>query len=781
MRYLVVFVVVAVVMACVPAEALRTVETEQLIYITPDGDEMEWNGTYNASSSDAQALSNYNVSAVPFMNSSNVSGTFTGPFTPPMFYKVANETAWTNDRVTTIVRFKSEEVMSGSSVSWWRLPALELKNPVDEWLVTMRLWHVDSPGLVDDTIVEDLLDNEPNMARTSLIFTRVYGDPAVYGGGENVTYRWQNFTAGDPWEYSESGTNLTFLWLRVDAMVHADASYLVDWEVWSETATLEGVGKRLMFTGCDVGDNGIYKTWLKFNSTAVLVGCDLDVSVVHQFGIGHSVSGWPVVPPAAGGGGGSDVWGDPDDEDMITESTHPTGTDHDGDWTASVGTTATTGTDPHAGSLSVYDGTVLPLNGYLLYTYDTAWDVTVWDTMTVWVKPYAGIDSVTIYVYDSDSHGYYKLFVVDDTAWNEIVIDLDSWGGWTTVMTPDLTIHKRLYIMNSDATSNYILVDHIYFEVAGGGSSYSTLWCYDTLEEPPDEVGDYLTFFMPFMYPLDNSTNALVEIETVNGTWSESFWVAENGPCDFAIKSWAWGHGWSSETFSVNVTFYNASNAIWVHDDNADYNPWYGAGTPHGNNYFIATESSTMLLYGTVWYRPYHSLQVTDGEWVNTLVPDDIIFGGRYVNMSDLQMRNESYTPPLWLQILEGYFAVYNFIDKFIFLDMLPNLDAEHFLDWFSRGYANIKGTYWLINAKIGEFVEAVVVYLEYAGHILAGVARGVILFLSILVFVAVCLYSNGVKNFFVIGAKYGTVEMGDYAIGFLKRSFSIASFGRWG
>ena len=98
-----------------------------------------------------------------------------------------------------------------------------------------------------------------------------------------------------------------------------------------------------------------------------------------------------------------------------------------------------------------------------------------------------------------------------------------------------------------------------------------------------------------------------------------------------------------------------------------------------------------------------------------------------------------------------------------------------------SQGLQNIKGTYWLINAKIAAFVEVVRLFVEAAGRALAAILQAAILFFSVLVFVVVCLYTNGVKNFFIVGAKHGSVAMGDYAIGFFKKSFSFKTFGRWG
>lgn len=796
MKSLIVFIVVAVVMASVPVEALRTEATDQVVYIDPDPDEMEFNETYNASAPEARSLSNYNVSAVPFMNASGVSGTFTGPFTPPLFYKVAEETNWTNDRVSTIVRFKSEEVMSGSSVSWWRCPALGLKGNDTNFTVLFRIWHVDSPGLLDSDIVGDLYDNEPNMARTTIVFGRAYGKSAVYGGAANVTYYWQNYTAGDAWDYSDSGTNLSFLWLRVDAMIHADESYLVDWEMWSAEDHLEGEGKRLTFTACDVGDNGIYKTWLKFNASTVLTECDLDVSVVHQYGIGHSVSGWPVEPPVADGGGGGDTGRyRPSDFDAMTDSLTPTGTVDGGIWDGDWATTgsAAVGLD----AVKVVEGansiraTTISTNDQLHYTLDVGFDVTDYDLLTFSYYPDTStVRSFQIWVYlppPSVGYRYKSIGPFNQDAWNTVEIPL--WSGWSSGGAPDYSdMGKIMFYFNSATTGQIANVDKMFFtdEDAdepgpGGDDSYTTLIMYDTLEDPPDEVDDYVTFFMPFMFPVDNSSNVEVTIRTTNSTWSESFWVAENGPCDFAIKSFAWGESWAADTFYVKVRFYNASNVIYVHDDNADYDPWYGAGTPYSNNYFLLrTSDPNMTVYGNVFYRPYHSLQTTDGEWVNTQVPDDIIFGGRYVNMSDLQMRDEAHTPPLAIRILHSWFVIYDFVDKVIFNDLLPNLDEEHFYKWMSQGLQNIKDTYWLINAKVAAFVEVVRTFVEAAGRALAAIVQGAILFFSVLVFVVVCLYTNGVKNFFVVGAKYGTVAMGDYAIGFFKKSFSFKSFGRW-
>jgi len=57
--------------------------TEYVEHIIISADSEVYNQSFNWSDPDSSALLNYNMSVVPFLNQTNVTGIFTGPYMPP--------------------------------------------------------------------------------------------------------------------------------------------------------------------------------------------------------------------------------------------------------------------------------------------------------------------------------------------------------------------------------------------------------------------------------------------------------------------------------------------------------------------------------------------------------------------------------------------------------------------------------------------------------------------------------------------------------------------------
>ena len=135
-----------VIMAFSPAVSARqTAEHIQIVTIDPDPDQMVWNSTFNMSDPANRNLSNYNQTIIPFQNNTSIDGIFTGTFLPPMIWKVADNTSYDKFYFMQLVRFKSSWIMSGSSVSWWRVPVLN----ITDWdYLSLFIYRVGNPGLL---------------------------------------------------------------------------------------------------------------------------------------------------------------------------------------------------------------------------------------------------------------------------------------------------------------------------------------------------------------------------------------------------------------------------------------------------------------------------------------------------------------------------------------------------------------------------------------------------------------------------------------------------------
>ena len=738
--------------------ARQTAEHIQIVTIDPDPSQMVWNSTFNMSDPANRALSNYNQTIVPFQNNTSIDGIFTGTFPPPMVWKVADNTSFDQFYFMQLVRFKSSWIMSGSSVSWWRVPVLN----ITDWdYLTLFIYHVGNPGLLR---LDASQPGVPNPASRPLW---VYSENYWYEA-RNDTWFEQNVTA---W-----GRDFTHYWLRVDAPIHSDETYLVGFYVDGSTSIPD---IRCQFAQTDLSEDQLYESYLYFNGSYTTLECDLDISVIHQYGMGHTVSGWNLELQNASGGGGGDSYY-PSSRDGMTESLTPTGTEEggrwDGDWATFGGVLALDAVEKTLGSYSIKT-TVPSVNNNLDYTMDTPIDASIYDNLTVWIR--STLTLVRVYFYNTGG-GYYKDVSLSASTWTKVVMDMDDWSGWSSTGTPDITTFYRFILTNLISASAQLNADEMYFTTEGGGGggdiNVSTILFYSRTSETVTN-GEYVTFMMPFMKDITNDSNAKVTIKNRNGTWVQSFWVAEKGPTDFAIKSWLWSESHSNKKFNINVTLQNQTNQIFIHDPYSDLPP--STPTDYPENQFRevyqnATNFTTTSGFHQIWFRPYHSLQVTDGEWVNTVLDPLYFLDGRLVDPDNLKFRDGQHTDSLVMKFIDSTIdsalLVYNIADILLY-DKLPDLDRETLEKYFVEGIKFLKGVAEPIFVMVGYIVEAVKwvvdAFSQLAGYVLKIIS--LVIFLPFFFFT--CLVTNGIKRFFVIMSRDGPEAAADYGDNFLKNS----------
>lgn len=757
---------ILVAMAFSPiVSARQTAEHIQIVTIDPDPDQMVWNSTFNMSDPANRYLSNYNQTIIPFMNNTSIDGVFTGTFLPPMTWKVADDTSFDQFIFMQLVRFKSSWIMSGSSVSWWRVPVLN----ITDWdSLTLFLWRVGNPGLLS---LDASQPGVPNPASRPLwVYSENY-----WAEARNDTWYEQNVTA---W-----GQNFTHYWLRVDAPIHSDETYLVGFYV-DGSATVPGI--RCQFAQTDLSEDQLYESYIHNDGSYTTLECDLDISVIHQYGMGHTVSGWDIEP--SGGGGGGDAYM-PSNQDDMTDALSPTGTGDggiwDGDWITFNMNLVTDGVTKTRGSNSI-KGTSTNTPTYPEYTLDSPYDITSHDRVILHIYPVnADFDDVRVYLINHvAAYGGYYQNVVGLTvgSWNEIDLEInDGWGAWTSFSGVDPSNFDmiRLYFYNAAGSGDIAYVDEIFFqddEGGGGSANSSTIKFYSRTSENVTN-GEYVTFMMPFIKDITNASNAEVTIKNINGSWEHSYWVAEGGPTDFAIKSWQWSESYSNQVFMINVTFQNQSNMIFIHDIYSDNYPWWNIQYPehYFQDYYPEYVNYTTTSWRhLVWFRPYHSLQVTDGEWVNTILDPLYFLDGRLVDPDTLKFKVADHTDSFVMKLINStinsIILMYNIAD-ILFYDKLPDLDRETLEKYFVQGIKNLKDVAEPIFVLVGYIVEAVKwvvdAFSQLAGYVLKIIS--LVIFLPFFFFT--CLITNGTKRFFVIMSRDGPEAAIDYGDNFLKNS----------
>lgn len=786
---------IVIIMMPFQVAAEGTYRWEEIVTIRPD-DDLAYTGTFNGSLDNATDLSNYNATVLPFLDESGLEGTFTGGYLPPIVGKLSDNTRFEDTSISSVCEFKSEWVMSGSSRSWWRVPALNL---TDFTNIIFTIWHLGNPAALTLTFNATTTMWAPNEGSQPQM---VYLDAYASGSGENQTYRYQNISA---WDYD---FNLT--WLRVDAPIHSDQHYYAQFCITTPVNN-DLLGQRVLYSQSDIGDDKFYRTWTYQGSEAIY-GADLDISVLHEYGMGHTVTGWKAAYGEVyyyDGFDGED--GTPADEysDDITVTTAGTSvctiftptklfgnaslwTNYDGSNSCQV-------------DLDMYD--MVDFTRFEIYLRADQTDTYLWmeweesDVIMIQItmsnagqiefkygNGAGGVNTVAS-AYAADT--WYKL-------WVDVSLTDDTYRGWVDEVmkegpNADADGYDNFY---NDRTATVIDVFH-WGESANAGQ----FWMDDLsvidiappnidfnshIEDGPDDVSDFVTFYMPFMFDITNASNVKVLIESTNHTWSETFWVAEDGPTDFIIKSIAWPHDWLCQDFHIRMWFYNQSQWFFVHDQNSEFDLTYDDGGPPG----LETKWNMFLVYnhegvpdGTlIWFRPFHALQRSDGAWTNTHIDPEYYLDGRLINASLLRMRNEQHSDPVAFKILRGvltfiYYA-YNMVDKIAFQDILPDWDAEPDFSYINSPAADL-GLLIMFGFGI-YFIEAVTIILKYAPMVLTFIAKGLTLFISFLVFINLIIVLNSVKRFFVVWAADGPLVGGQYAEHLIgnayKRTFNTAA-----
>lgn len=576
-----------VLMAFSPiVSATQTTELTQILTVNPD-ESMVWNSTFNMSDPASANLMNYNQTVQPFMNDTGISGIFTGTFMPPMIWQVADNTSFDGFFFMQLVSFRPDWIMSGSSVSWWRLPVLNVTDWDRLW---MMIYRIGNPGFLT-------LDNSaPSIPNPSSRPLKVY-EQEYWAEKRNVTWYEQNVTA---WE-----RNFTHYWLKVDAPIYSDEHYLAVFYIETST-TIPGI--RCQFAQTDVSDDQMFESYIYIDGSYETIEADLDISVIHQYGMGHTVSGWEVA-----------------------------------------------------------EGTNKTIN---------------------------------------------------------------------------------FYSRTSEAVTN----------------------------------GDYVTFMMPFMKDISNASNAQVTINNINKSWENSYWIAENGPTDFTIRSFLWSEAYNNQVFRINVTFQNQSNQIYIHDKYSDLDPW--ANTKYVEHKFNdwyppPYTNYTIIFYycHAVWFRPYHALQVTEGAWVNTIVDSIYYLDGRIVDIDDLQFKTTDHSDPLYIKVAAGALTIalyiYN-IQDFLLMDILPDLDGETVEAYIIDAMIALRAFADPIFILAGYFVEAVKWIANAATHLFYALMYSISLIILIPAFFLACLATNGIKRFFVIMSSHGFWAAVEYGANFFKNSTQL-------
>jgi len=664
-----VIIVIIVIMFSMLSPSVLAAETTTVdgwIRIDPDTDNMTVNMSWNASDPTNTYLFNWNQTVEPFETNNSITGSFTGTFLPPIEFQVVEGVG--NLTLLGLVKFKSTWIMSGSTESWWRVPC---QGPSFGNGTNLTLWHIDSPATLD---VET--DGSPNnISHPIKIFDQDFNMNAT---SLNDTVRYWNGTA---WNRSFNST-----WVRVLAQIHTDEFYLVRWVI-----NISSGPYLIRFSSTDQCEDRVFKTWvIHENGTKEIYEADIDYSVLHIHGMGHAVWGNEILL------NNTIVEYDSfDDTDGTDLQVHNSYWDYYSEGGSSSNEIETDVLFKTNGTLKSYrDGSNSPLFGSNLdvtasrisiewyFTSDTGiglnsrfYVYSVGPQLIVYFRLYES--SVRVYWGNGVGGASYNTKGFTGGEWchvrvemdfdnnrqrvffaenNGTLIGLDPPGG-----SPDYGDGWGNFYL--DYSANGIDYFMYIFQGGTGNTRYDEFYLnyttpveiiFDTELDDPINEWDYLTALVPFMDVVNNGTNVLINISTLNDTWSNEFWVAYNGPTDFGIKSFQWDQIWTATQFRIKMTFYNLSRTIFIMDHNPEFHP---DRTWQFNRYTINYHdwAPSDYYFGGI---PYHSLQVTNGSWENTNPTGSYYLQGRLVDPDQIMKKRQDSDNWLIEIVMTGYEGV---------------------------------------------------------------------------------------------------------------------------
>lgn len=317
-------------------------------------------------------------------------------------------------------------------------------------------------------------------------------------------------------------------------------------------------------------------------------------------------------------------------------------------------------------------------------------------------------------------------------------------------------------------------------------SAGSSITFYSRLSEPIQN-GDNLTFLMPFIKDISNTTNAHVLIREWNytmGGWTEDYWIAFDGQTDFTIKSFTWDKAYGAELFFINVTFQNQSNSIFVHDPITTYNPNFIDDSTYSIHKFRIYGNANYTDGFYAFFRPYHALQITEGAWVNTEIPPIYILDGHVINITVLEKfdASEYYPMEYWIQNgLETIrLTIYNGVMNWDFPVLhrlfpgLGNFTLRDIVDKVGRIIGAIVGPDGIMYHIGAWLAKSLHWWADNGSYVFAALFHGLSLFIFVPIFLVLLFMVNGIKRFFVIFARDGPEPAVEYADRFMQNSIQM-------
>lgn len=292
--------------------------------------------------------------------------------------------------------------------------------------------------------------------------------------------------------------------------------------------------------------------------------------------------------------------------------------------------------------------------------------------------------------------------------------------------------------------------------------------------------GENLSFMMPFIKDITNISNVNVIITSEDGHWSDNFWVSDGGETDFGLHTFLYDDPVDNSPcslFFINITFQNATNFIFIYDPNTGWDPTFDDETPKSTHRFRDVNDPANPDNPYMYWKPYHSLQITNGSWINTYIYPIYILDGHVIDPQVLRLFDATIYYPWDVNWEETKLEIMGAIgwlgDKLQdLIATIIGVDAQELKDDVARAIQAIGNILY----QIGAFLVATGKWFaDNSSLVFASIFWGIGLIAFVPVWMFLVMTNHGIKTFFLIFARDGPEEAGLFASRFLtatKRNF---------
>lgn len=267
---IIVFTLLILVQLNSPIISAQVVDVDAIIFFEPDN--FNYTKTINMANLTDGKYGNFETTIKPFLeNNTDINGRLISPLLFPYVF----ETNISNISTGSFFRLTQDQIMSGSSQMWARIPIENLSNSS---VINVRLYRSWSSP-TNFNVTYD--------AKGEPVFKNSFSVKEIFNLTENRNEQnltWHDTIRGNTVEVLNRTLNFTYF--KLDAPLFSGDWYFLHFRITNISNNVS-----ILFSPCDFGNDNQFNTWLYINNTNTFLEADLDTTLILTTGMGSGIAG----------------------------------------------------------------------------------------------------------------------------------------------------------------------------------------------------------------------------------------------------------------------------------------------------------------------------------------------------------------------------------------------------------------------------------------------------------------------------------------------------------